>query len=145
MIRSATLDDLTKIVARGALHHEELAMPWPYDEVSAARTVVNLIENDWLIVEDNCAGYFGYEIGGIYFNHNVKIATEHFWYVLPAERGSGLGGQLLEAAKDKAKSQGASWFSTQLPPQSGAAIDLVENKGFIQMHGVYGVDLWQAQ
>ena len=141
MIRSASREDLTGIVARGALHHEELGMPWPYDPESVAKSVVSLMDSGWLLVEDNLAGYIGYEIGGIYFNHDVKIATEHFWYVLPSDRGTGLGDELLKAAQAKAKTQGAVHFAVQLPPQSHTAIDLVEHKGFTKMHGIYGVNL----
>ena len=145
MIRDATLDDLTALVARGALHHEELGFPWAYDEESTAISCAKLIGLGTLLVEDNVGGYIGYEIGPIYFNNAVLLATEHFWYVLPSERATGLGMALLKAAQDKAKSQGAHWFSTQLPPQSHSAIDLVENKNFQLMHGIYGVDLWQVQ
>jgi GNAT superfamily N-acetyltransferase len=141
MIRDAEPADITKIVARGALHHKELKMPWEFDEVSTAKTVLQLMQAGTLLVEDEIKGYIGYEIGGIYFNHDAKLATEHFWYVLPSERKTGLGTELLEAAKAKAKTQGATWFSVQLPPQSSAAIDLVENQGWIKMHGIYGVDL----
>ena len=141
-IRAAEEKDIVGIVSRGALHHEELAMPWPFDPVSTANTVRALIEQDSLLVEDRLAGYIGYEIGGIYFNHNVKLATEHFWYVLPSHRDTGLGNQLLEAAKTKATAQGADWFGVQLPQNSKEAINLVNKKGFIKMHGIYGVSLW---
>ena len=65
MIRDATLDDLTKLVARGALHHEELGFPWSYDERSTAESCAKLIGLGTLLVEDNLGGYIGYELGPI--------------------------------------------------------------------------------
>ncbi len=141
MIRDAVLDDLAGLVARGKLHHEELGFPWAYDEESTAFSCVKLIQAGTLLVEDTLKGYIGYELGGIYFNLNVILATEHFWYVLPSDRDTGLGQQLLKAAQDKAKAQGADWFSTQLPQQSKAAAQLVDKQGFSLMHGIYGIAL----
>ena len=145
MIRSATIDDLTGLVARGKLHHQELGFPWTYDEESTAYSVLKLIAADTLLVEDTLNGYIGYELGGIYFNLHERLATEHVWYVLPQHRATGLGMELLEAAQEKARSQGANWFATQLPPQSEKAVKLVENMGYSPMHTIYGVSLWPAQ
>ncbi len=145
MIRPATLDDLTGLVARGKLHHEELGFPWSYDEISTAKAVAALIDRDTLLVDDHLSGYIGWEMGPIYFNNDVLIATEHFWYVVPSHRSTGLGSELLRAAQAQAQLQGASWFSVQLPPQSEAAIELVDQHNFQQLHGVYGVSLWPDQ
>jgi len=140
-IRDANHDDITKIVARGILHHEELNIPWEFDALSAAESVLALISNGTLLVDDLVNGYIGYEVGPMYFNFSVKVAKEHFWYVLPTERKTGLGMALLEAAQAKAKSQGATWFSVQLPQASKRAIELVEKHDFELMHGEYGVAL----
>lgn len=140
-IRDADYGDITKIVARGIWHHEELKIPWAFDELSAAQSVLALVRAGTLLVTDNVAGYIGYELGPMYFNHDVIVAKEHFWYVLPSERKTGLGMALLEAARTKAKKQGATWFSVQLPQESKRAIELVEKEGYQLMHGEYGVAL----
>ena len=77
----------------------------------------------------------------MYFNHSIRVAKEHFWYVLPSERNTGLGMALLEEARRQAKDLGATWFSVQLPQASKRAIELVEKHGFELMHGEYGVAL----
>ena len=141
MIRPAEYDDVTKIVARGILHHKELGIPWPFDDVSTAETVLALIRAGTLLVDDAVNGYIGFEIGPMYFNHEVRVAKEHFWYVLPAKRNTGLGMALLEAAQLEAKKQGATWFSVQLPQESKRAMEIVGEHGYKLMHGEYGVAL----
>lgn len=145
MIRDAITEDLTGLVARGALHHSELGFPWEYDEESAAYSVLSLIDAGTLLVDDELRGYIGYEVGGIYFNLHEQIATEHFWYVLPSHRSTGLGMELLQAAQAKARDQGATWFSVQLPPQSDKAVAVAKQMGFEPMHTFYGVSLWPVQ
>lgn len=144
-LRSAHLDDLTGLVARGKLHHTELGLPWAYDEESTAFSVLKLISAETLIVEETLKGYIGYEVGSIYFNLHERLATEHFWYTLPAYRSTGLGMALLEAAQTRATVQGATWFSTQLPPASEKAVKVAEQMGFEPMHTIYGKRLWPDQ
>jgi GNAT superfamily N-acetyltransferase len=146
-IRPADLDDIPALIRAGEAHHKELGMPWPYDEISTAKTLGTLISADTLLVADDgdIVGYIGFEIGGIYFNHDATLAVEHFWYVRPDQRANGIGMELLQAAERHAQQKGATWFSVQLPPNSEKARTLAEQRGYKEMHLIYGTGLWPDQ
>jgi hypothetical protein len=53
--------------------------------------------------------------------------------------------ELLQAAERHAQQKGATWFSVQLPPNSEKARDLAAQRGYEEMHLIYGMPLWPDQ
>lgn len=137
MIRPATLEDLTRIVARGQMHHDELGIPVPFDAVSTAQTVATLTMAGTLLVHEDLDGYIGFTVEPCYFNHAYRFGYEQFWYVMPAARGTGLGTDLLHAAEERARAMGATAFHAQLPEASQDATRLAEALGYELAHGIY--------
>ena len=82
----------------------------PFDEQSMEDAFVLMMECGLCIIdvdaEGNHLGGAGAIKGPLYFNNNVQIAMERFWWVVPDERAKGVGKALYQALESSAKDAG---------------------------------------
>jgi hypothetical protein len=101
VIRQATHDDVTRIVALGAEFHAY--SPWrdvPYDLEAVSQVAHNAVENGVVYLSET--GMCGGIVSGLYFSPEFKIGLELFWWA-PND------GQALRAAyEDWCRERGAS-------------------------------------
>ena len=106
MIREAKSSDFPELLRMGRGFSESLGIP--LDDVSALDMAERLIDSDdavLLIGDGVMAGALAYPL---YFNKNVVIGQELFWWVDKDKRGNGVGRDILDALEQWAKSVGAS-------------------------------------
>lgn len=130
MLREATIHDIPKLVKMGREFSN--LMPLEYDENSMAKTFEFLINSDKgvVFVNQNVTGTIGGFLDRAFFNNNLEIATELFWWVNPLDRGDGK--RLLEAFEEWSSNLGA--YSVQMTCLEWSNPDklgrLYENRGY---------------
>lgn len=113
MIRAAVPSDAARIAELGERFFNEAGWPqvatWHEDSVRdflgvlSAHGVLLVAEVGGVVV-----GMAGACIFPAYFNRDLKMAQELFWYVEEAHRkGKAIGAELLRAMEDAAKAKGA--------------------------------------
>lgn len=138
MIRSATLDDLPRILELGQLLHEE-SPRWSrlsFNRAKAAHMIAQLIlggDGVVFVAEQN-----GVVTGGIagvataHWSSDDVIAQEVSFFMAPEARGNMVAARLICALSAWAKLRGAKWLqagtSTGLDPERTAG--LYERLGF---------------
>lgn len=93
-----------------SFHHESPYASIPYDPISMAECMSEMIDQGMMIVADidkKIVGGLGGAIAPVFLNKNYMIAGERFWWVLPEYRGSA-GIRLLTAFEQAAKAVGCS-------------------------------------
>jgi len=106
VIREAGASDFPEIIRMGRAFAKSIGIP--LDEESTLDTAVNLIDSEnsvLLIGEGVMAGATAYPL---YFNKNVVIAQELFWWVDKDKRSNGIGREILAELERWAQSVGAS-------------------------------------
>ena len=114
MIRPAVEPDIPAIMRMGRAFFD--AAGWPevtsWDDASVELTLRGLIGGELagglLVAEHDGApvGMASFMVFPFYFNHQVTVAQEIFWWVEPAHR-FGIGATLLDAFEDAARARGA--------------------------------------
>lgn len=136
MIRKATLEDVPALVAMGKTFVKDLPLPAEVDEDTVVKLLSFLVteENGCLLVNDDVTAAIGGMSYPYYFNANITVASELFWWVSEPARRSGTGLELLDEFEVWAKEVGASVFS-MLCLEGKYAEPLTKlylKKGFIQ-------------
>lgn len=114
MIRLAVPDDGPSIMRMGeAFFHEAgHGARFTFDRESFARSVIIFAQNDLLLVAEKngeVVGMAAADVAPAFWNHNVLLSREAWWYVDRAHR-QGIGRRLLVALEDLLKERGATLF-----------------------------------
>jgi hypothetical protein len=116
MIREARPDDMGRILELGERFFVESG--WhhvaPWDAMSFVETVERLDSDGVLLVSDDegrVTGMAGAPIYPAYFNRNVRLSQEMFWYVDPAHRRGRDGIRLFEGMEAGVAAKGARTFT----------------------------------
>lgn len=113
IVRRATVADFPALIDMGKAMHEESAFNWlPFssDKLAALGEAYLRDPSRVLFVcEDSVGGVVGMFAGYVtpYYFCDATIATELFWYVLPAVRGTSAAIRLLREFERWAAAQGA--------------------------------------
>lgn len=116
MIRPAVPEDIKPIMAMGEAFFAEAghaARGCVFDPQSFAYTVGMLMDAGLILVmehEDKVVGMAAMDAAKAYWNHNVLVGREAFWYVCPAHRKGRDSRSLLSALEDTAKAAGIHIF-----------------------------------
>ena len=105
MIREAKSSDFPELLRMGRGFSESIGIPM--DDESALDMAERLIDSDdsvLLIGDGVMAGALAYPL---YFNKNIVVAQELFWWVDKDKRGNGIGRDILEALEQWALGVGA--------------------------------------
>jgi GNAT superfamily N-acetyltransferase len=85
-----------------------------YDQESMRFSFLQMMEDGLCIVD---AEEDGTHLGGVgaikapfFFNHAKSFAYERFWWVVPGDRGKGVGKGLLKAIHEAAKDAGCEYL-----------------------------------
>jgi len=114
MIRPAVSDDTPVMIEMGKAFFEEAghASEHPFCEQSFASTLALLGRAGLLLVVDNgkeVIGMAAADVAPAYWNYEVKVGREAFFYVKPKYR-TGLGKLLIKALEDVSLAHGATVF-----------------------------------
>lgn len=114
MIRLAVPDDGPAMMAMGAQFHDEAGYgaQFPFDALSFAHTVASLGPRNLVLVAEingQIVGMAAADIAPVITNHNVLMAKEAFWYVLPLHR-KGIGREMFNALELLVSDHGAVMF-----------------------------------
>lgn len=113
MIRHAVLSDVPRLVELGSKFFQEAA--WSdiaeWDDNATATALSGLIENPECIMlvagGEEIVGMISSLIFPLWFNPNILVAQEWFWYILPEMRGvGGIGVKLLLALEEEIQKRG---------------------------------------
>lgn len=155
MIRAGTIDDLPALETLwGALHAHHAALASevaPVRELSASWSRRLARYEEWLggddaelLVaeeEDVLVGYAMLRVvaGPASWDIGDRTAELETLSVLPSARGSGVGAQLVEAARERAIARGAKAFLVAVAHANEGAIRFYEREGFKPFYEL----LWQ--
>lgn len=142
MIRAAHPNDMGRILELGESFFREAG--WhkvaPWDAMSFVETVERLDSDGALLVcerDDRVTGMAGAPVYPAYFNRDVKLSQEMFWYMDPAHRrgldGIELFGGLEQAVADKG--------AVTLTMGALAGMKAMQRARFYQRHGYAPVEL----
>lgn len=139
MIRRAQSTDIDRLIEMGRAFfaeagHENSCPGFTFDAASFARTLALLASHGLLLVVDKGNGPVGMgaiDVSRAYWNHNVVLSREAFWYCDPEYR-KGLGRKLLTAMETAAGDYGATVFDVvaEPGPRSKPLEYLYEKAGF---------------
>jgi ribosomal protein S18 acetylase RimI-like enzyme len=116
-IRKATHEDLEDLVRMGRAFFYEAK--WDNQGIEWNDEAARLTLADMLEKEDNiiymahteiAIGMIAGVIYPVWYNHNIKMAQEFFWYVIPEKR-RGVGLKLLKALEEEIKARGIKTFA----------------------------------
>lgn len=102
MIRRADADDITGIVDLGREFHAMAQIKIPYDPYGTRCFLEEALKNDAVAVfvveqDGKLAGTAGAILAPVFFNLQVRVAQEMFWFVSKDARGRRDSLRLLEA------------------------------------------------
>ena len=123
MIREAELSDLPELVRMGRLFAQSIGIP--LDDESTLDTLENLIDSEssvLLIGEGVMAGALAYPL---FFNKDITVAQELFWWADKDRRGSGIGRDILMSLEQWAQSIGAHHLTMLAMDTSPEYVDAV--------------------
>lgn len=114
MIRLAVPDDGPQIMKMGEGFFNEAGhgARFTFDRESFAHSVIQFAKNDLLLVvekDGQVVGMAAADVAPAFWNYNVLLAREAWWYLLPAHR-QGIGRRLLVALEDLLRARGATLF-----------------------------------
>jgi len=102
VIRQAEISDLPEIVRMGILFADSVGIPFDYDTtLETAGKVMSSPDSVLLVGGGTMAAAVTYPL---FLNNNIKIAQELLWWVDKDKRGTGVGGDILLALEEWAKS-----------------------------------------
>lgn len=120
MIRPALPSDMPALVAMGASFFEEAGHGerFTFDPETFTHVVANMAQLGLVLVADKGGqpvGMGAIDVARAFWNQNVILSREAFWYVQPEHR-TGLGRKLLTAMETAAASHGATVFDVVAEP-----------------------------
>ncbi len=104
-IREATAQDMPEIIRMG--HDFANLVGVPLDEESMVQTMMELISSDRGAVFVEHGAMSAAVAFPLFFNNNVTVVQELFWWVDPEKRGNGVGSTIRDAIEEWAQSIGA--------------------------------------
>ena len=141
MIWDASESDLPEILRMAELFANESGIDVPFDSISSEFTARQLMDDGLLLVGE------GGMIGGLayphFFNAQVIIAQEIFWWVDIEHRGSRLGLRLFEGFESWARDLGAKHVTMIALASQKPVHNLYLRKGYREMESSYVRELWQ--
>jgi len=141
-VRFAEYDDIEAILALGEKFFD--LANWPryaeWDKNSVASTLTSLIDgklNGILLVgeaDSKVVGMSAALIFPFYFNFNILVGQEIFWYVEDEFRNSGIGAGMMQKLEQESKLRGATVFimSSVSGLRDKALARLYSNLGYSQ-------------
>ena len=114
-VRKATADDLPKYIVLAESFH--MASPMhgviPFDAAGYSQFYRSSLQNDsigiWLAeIDGEIVGICGAIAYPLYFNPSALAVQELWWWLTPASRGSGAGGQMFKQIEQWSKEKNAS-------------------------------------
>ena len=115
IVRKATEADLPEYIKLAQAFHTASPMHGSisFDVPGYSQFYLSSLQNDsvgvWLAeIENNIVGICGAVAYPLYFNPSALVVQELWWWLTPASRGSGAGGQLFKQIEQWAKDKDAS-------------------------------------
>ena len=115
IVRKATEADLPEYIKLAQAFHTASPMRGSisFDVPGYSQFYLSSLQNDsvgiWLAeVENNIVGICGAVAYPLYFNPSALVVQELWWWLTPASRGSGAGGQMFKQIEQWAKDKDAS-------------------------------------
>ena len=115
LVRKATEADLPEYIKLAQAFHAASPMHGSigFDVPGYSQFYLSSLQNDsigiWLAeIENNIVGICGALVYPLYFNPSALVVQELWWWLTPASRGSGAGGQMFKQIEQWAKDKNAS-------------------------------------
>jgi N-acetylglutamate synthase-like GNAT family acetyltransferase len=115
IVRKATEADLPEYIKLAQAFHTASPMHGSisFDVPGYSQFYLSSLQNDsvgvWLAeIENNIVGICGAVAYPLYFNPSALVVQELWWWLTPASRGSGAGGQMFKQIEQWAKDKDAS-------------------------------------
>jgi len=115
IVRKATETDLPEYIKLAQAFHTASPMHGSisFDVPGYSQFYLSSLQNDsvgiWLAeVDNNIVGICGAVAYPLYFNPSALVVQELWWWLTPASRGSGAGGQMFKQIEQWAKDKDAS-------------------------------------
>jgi N-acetylglutamate synthase-like GNAT family acetyltransferase len=115
IVRKATEADLPEYIKLAQAFHTASPMHGSisFDVPGYSQFYLSSLQNDsvgiWLAeVDNNIVGICGAVAYPLYFNPSALVVQELWWWLTPASRGSGAGGQMFKQIEQWAKDKDAS-------------------------------------
>jgi N-acetylglutamate synthase-like GNAT family acetyltransferase len=115
LVRKATETDLPEYIKLAQAFHTASPMHGSigFDVPGYSQFYLSSLQNDsigiWLAeIENNIVGICGALVYPLYFNPSALVVQELWWWLTPASRGSGAGGQMFKQIEQWAKDKNAS-------------------------------------
>jgi N-acetylglutamate synthase-like GNAT family acetyltransferase len=115
LVRKATEADLPEYIKLAQAFHTASPMHGSigFDVPGYSQFYLSSLQNDsigiWLAeIENNIVGICGALVYPLYFNPSALVVQELWWWLTPASRGSGAGGQMFKQIEQWAKDKNAS-------------------------------------
>jgi GNAT superfamily N-acetyltransferase len=115
IVRKATEVDLPKYIVLAESFHTASPMHGVigFDAAGYSQFYLSSLQNDnvgiWLAeIDDEIVGICGALVYPVYFNPSALVVQELWWWLTPASRGSGAGGQMFKQIEQWAKEKNAS-------------------------------------
>jgi N-acetylglutamate synthase-like GNAT family acetyltransferase len=115
IVRKATEADLPEYIKLAQAFHTASPMHGSigFDVPGYSQFYLSSLQNDsigiWLAeIENNIVGICGALVYPLYFNPSALVVQELWWWLTPASRGSGAGGQMFKQIEQWAKDKNAS-------------------------------------
>jgi GNAT superfamily N-acetyltransferase len=120
MIRTAAPADVPELVAMGQAFFEEAGHGerFAFDPETFMHVVACMAQAGLVVVADKggrAVGMGAIDVAPAFWNRNVVLSREAFWYIQPDHR-TGLGRKLLTAMETVAASHGATVFDVVAEP-----------------------------
>lgn len=143
IVRNATREDVSWLIETCFEFAESIKDKYLVADVpTLVELLLILMEKHLLLVceiEEKKAGMLGAFIVPHYFNKNLTMATEVFWWVIPEYRKSGAGEFLLDEFVKRAKEKAQLIFVGSL---ISSGIDkFYEKKGFKMKEKSFGMEI----
>jgi len=114
-VRKALESDLPQYIKLAQTFHAASPMHGSidFDDLGYSQFYLSSLENDsvglWLAeIENKIVGICGAVAYPLYFNPSALVVQELWWWLTPASRGSGAGGQMFKQIEQWAKDKEAS-------------------------------------
>jgi N-acetylglutamate synthase-like GNAT family acetyltransferase len=115
IVRKATEADLPEYIKLAQAFHTASPMHGSigFDVPGYSQFYLSSLQNDsvgiWLAeIENKIVGICGALVYPLYFNPSALVVQELWWWLTPASRGSGAGGQMFKQIEQWAKDKDAS-------------------------------------
>ena len=115
LVRKATETDLPEYIKLAQAFHTASPMHGSigFDVPGYSQFYLSSLQNDsdgiWLAeIENKIVGICGALVYPLYFNPSALVVQELWWWLTPASRGSGAGGQMFKQIEQWAKDKNAS-------------------------------------